>query len=81
MTIEKHDLVHDLPEHRESIHALKMEDAHFLRLFEEYHDVTHEVRDIEENNNNVSDDHIEALKHKRAHLKDALYAIILEHEK
>ena len=47
MLDEKHDLVHELPEHRDTIHRLKMENAHFARLFEEYHEVDHEVHRIE----------------------------------
>ena len=34
MLNEKHDLIHELPEHRETIHNLKMTDDHFARLFE-----------------------------------------------
>jgi len=36
---EKHDLIHELPEHRERIHDLKMNDHHFARLFDEYHEL------------------------------------------
>ena len=36
MLTEKHDLIHELPEHREKIHELKMNNNHFARLFEEY---------------------------------------------
>jgi uncharacterized protein YdcH (DUF465 family) len=38
MTIEKHDLHHEFPEYKEEIHRLKMNDAHFRRFFDEYHD-------------------------------------------
>ena len=36
---EKHDLIHELPEHREAIHNLKMTNNHFACLFEEYHEI------------------------------------------
>lgn len=78
MTIDKHDFVHDFPEHRETITKLKETDAHFLKLFDEYHDITHEVHNIETNNINVSDEHFETLKIKRSHLKDELYQMILK---
>ena len=47
MLSEKHDLVHELPEHRDTIHNLKMTNNHFARLFDEYHVVDHEVHRIE----------------------------------
>ena len=53
--LTKHDLVHEFPELRERIHALKMSDAHFARLFEQYHEVDHEVHRIETGAENTSD--------------------------
>lgn len=78
--IEKHDLLHELPEHRDTIHLLKMGDAHFSKLFSAYHDVEHEVHRIENEGNNTSDDYIEARKVERLKLKDELYQMILKHE-
>lgn len=75
---EKHDLVHEFPEHREKIHALKVSDQHFARLFDEYHDVEHRVRRAEEGVENFSDEHMEELKKTRLKLKDELYAIIIK---
>lgn len=80
MNVEKHDLIHDLPEHKESIHDLKTENAHFAKLFEEYHTVTHEIHGIETKDVNVSDEHFEELKIKRAKLKDELYQMIQAYE-
>lgn len=77
MTIEKHDLIHEFPEHREIIHTLKMNDRHFAKLFDEYHEVDHEVHRIEQGVENTSDAYLEECKKKRLHLKDQLYAIIL----
>ncbi len=76
MMNEKHDLVHELPEYRDTIHELKMSDNHFARLFNEYHDADHEVHRIETGAENTSDDYLEECKKKRLHLKDELYAII-----
>ena len=45
---EHHDLVHELPEFREKIHELKVSNNHFAKLFDEYHEVDHEVRRIEQ---------------------------------
>ena len=43
MTIEHHDLIHEFPELRERIHELKIGDAHFRKLFDEYHELTSEI--------------------------------------
>lgn len=74
---EKHDLLHEFPEHKERIHELKMSNNHFAKLFDEYHEIEHEVRRIEEGNETPSDEYTEELKKKRLKLKDDLYAIII----
>lgn len=79
MTLEKHDLLHEFPEYKNEIHQLKMDNRHFAKLFEEYHEVDHEIHRIEQGVENTSDDYIESLKKKRLFLKDELYAMIREH--
>ncbi len=73
---EKHDLIHEFPEHRERIHDLKMADHHFARLFDEYHELEHQVRRIEEGVETTSDNYLEDLKKKRLKLKDLLYVML-----
>jgi uncharacterized protein YdcH (DUF465 family) len=73
---EKHDLIHEFPEHRERIHELKISDHHFSRLFEEYHELEHQVRRIEEGVEVTSDNYLEDLKKKRLKLKDLLYVML-----
>ena len=34
MPLEKHDLIHELPEFKDEIHALKMSNNHFAKMFE-----------------------------------------------
>ena len=76
MLIEKHDLVHELPEYRETIHNLKMSNRHFSRLFEEYHEVDHEIHRIETDGGNTSDEYLRERKKKRLQLKDELFQMI-----
>ena len=76
MLTEKHDLVHELPEHRDRIHELKMSNNHFARLFEEYHEVDHEIHRIETGIENTSDDYLEGRKKRRLYLKDELFRMI-----
>lgn len=73
MTIEKHNLVDELPEFREKIHHLKTTDHHFARLFNEYHSVDHEVLRLEQGVEVSSDDYLEEKKKQRLHLKDQLF--------
>lgn len=76
MSIEKHDLIHELPEYRDRIHELKMSDHHFARLFDEYHELDHEVRRIEEGAEPTADDYLEEQKKKRLSLKDQLLGML-----
>lgn len=73
---EHHDLIHELPEFRDKIHELKVSNAHFARLFDEYHELDHEVRRIEQGVETPSDAYLEDQKKKRLHLKDQLYAML-----
>ncbi len=73
---EHHDLLHEFPEHKDRIHALKTSDHHFARLFDEYHEVDKEIRRIEQQIETPPDHYVEALKKKRLRLKDELYEMI-----
>ncbi len=74
---EKHDLAHELPEHREKINQLKQNNQHFARLFSQYNDLDEQVRKIEEGFENTSDEFIEGLKKQRLQLKDELFNILI----
>lgn len=77
MGIEHHDLVHEFPEHREKIHALKMSNAHFAKLFDEYHVVTKDVERLEGEGVPVPDEVLETQKKERVQLKDQLYSMLV----
>lgn len=74
---EKHDLIHELPEHKERIHQLKISDEYFAKLFDEYHELDHEILRMEEGIETPSDDVLEELKKKRLYLKDQLFSMII----
>jgi len=76
MEPQQHDLVHEFPEYKDRIHALKTGNAHFAKLFEEYHEVNREVLRIEQDIEPVSDEYAEGMKKKRLLLKDQLYAML-----
>ncbi len=73
---EKHDLIHELPEHKERIHELKTQNQHFSHLFDEYHKLEHSIRRIEEGVEVTSDDYLEQLKKQRLQAKDSLFNMI-----
>jgi uncharacterized protein YdcH (DUF465 family) len=73
---EHHDLLHELPEYKDKIHELKTSNAHFAKLFDQYHEVDHEVRRIEQGVETPSDDYAEEVKKKRLALKDELFQML-----
>ncbi|HHJ18295.1 MAG TPA: DUF465 domain-containing protein [Gammaproteobacteria bacterium] len=75
---EKHDLIHEFPEYKQRIHELKTQNTHFARLFDEYHELDHKVRRIEEEIEPTSDEYLETQKKKRLKLKDTLFGMIQE---
>jgi len=80
MLNEKHDLIHELPEYRDTIHQLKTTDHHFARLFDEYHELDHEIHRIETGVETPSDEYLEERKLQRLNLKDQLFEIIKKSE-
>ncbi|WP_339721843.1 DUF465 domain-containing protein [uncultured Paraglaciecola sp.] len=81
MNIEKHTLLNDFPDHHHTIRHLKMNDNHFAKLFDEYHEIAGEVHAIEESNQPVADEYLETLKKRRVHLKDELFTLVVQKEK
>ena len=76
MIIDRHSLAKELPEYKEQIRQLKMENRHFAKLADEYHDLDNEIIRIEEGVENTSDDYIDTLKKKRLNLKDQLFDML-----
>lgn len=74
--IENHSLALELPEYKDTIHALKLSDAHFAKLFDDYHTKDKEIHRIEQGVEVSSDEYIEALKKQRLQLKDTLFAML-----
>ncbi|WP_339844794.1 YdcH family protein [uncultured Halopseudomonas sp.] len=80
MSLEKHDLIHEMPESKEAIHHLKTSNNHFAKLFEEYHEVDHAVHRFETGAESASDEYLDTLKKQRLNLKDQLAGMIREFE-
>jgi uncharacterized protein YdcH (DUF465 family) len=76
MSVEKHTLLQDFPDHHHTIRHLKMHDRHFARLFDEYHELDHKVRRFETGVEHTTDEDVHALKTQRVNLKDELFAMV-----
>lgn len=74
--MERHDLLHEFPDYQEKIHELKVSDQHFRKLFDEYHELEHQIHRINTDMEIVTDEHAHELKGKLLFLKDELFAII-----
>ena len=55
---------------------LKTSDTHSAKIFDEYHELDHQVRRIEEGVKTTSDEYIEGPKKERLLLKDRLFEMI-----
>jgi uncharacterized protein len=75
MTIDNHSLNNEFPLHRDRIHQLKLNNHHFARLANEYHEIDKEIHNIEQDFK-TSDAYLEDLKKKRLSLKDEIYKLI-----
>jgi len=70
--VDNHSLAQDLPEFKEAIHDLKMNDAHFSRILANYEELDKEIVRAEQGLEHVPDLELDALKMKRVQLKDDL---------
>ncbi len=73
-----HEIPDEFPEYKDKIHDLKMNDGHFARLFDEYHELNREIHRIEAAGINTSDEEFENLKLVRLRLKDEIYQMLHE---
>lgn len=71
-----HELAEEFPEHKERIHKLKTADAHFARLFDNYHELNRSVHRAETNIEPVDDSTMQSMRKQRMELKDRLYAML-----
>ena len=77
MSVDHHDLIHEFPEMKRRIHELKLADAHFRQLFDEYHILTRSVENMENEVTPVATQTEEQAKIRRVHLKDQLYKMLV----
>lgn len=71
-----HELAEEFPEHANRMHELKQSDAHFARLFDQYHEANRSVHRAETNVEPLEELAEVALRKERAHLKDEIWRIL-----
>ena len=74
--MERHSLVQEFPEHQEKISQLKIENAHFRKLFDEYHEIEHQIHRMNTGEEIVIDEFAHKVKTKFLHLKDELVSYL-----
>lgn len=78
MTHTPHELAEDFPEHVEKIHDLKLSNAHFSRLADEYHVLNRSIHRAESGTEPVSEFVETEMRKNRMALKDEIAAILAE---
>lgn len=76
MSHTPHELAEEFPNHVDKMHKLKLENAHFAKLFDAYHDVNRAVHRAETGLEPTDDAHETALRKERGRLKDEIYAVL-----
>jgi len=74
MSHTPHELAEEFPEHADTLHALKTSDAHFARLFEDYHTLNREIHRAETDVQPMDDFALEDLKKRRLAMLDEIKA-------
>lgn len=76
MSNTPHELHDEFPAEAEKIHALKLSNAHFARLAEEYHELNRQVHRAETGVEPVDQFAEVEMRKKRAALKDEIYRML-----
>lgn len=70
-----------LHEYKDEIHELKMNDAHFARIFDKHNELDQKIEDAEASRVILTDVELEILKKEKLLLKDEAYKMILDYKK
>lgn len=70
-----------LHEYRDIISKLKVDNAHFAKIFEKHNELDQKITDVDEGREHMSDLDRDALKKEKLKLKDEAYAMIVAYKK
>ena len=71
-----HELAEEFPEHVSKMHELKTGNAHFAKLFDEYHELNRAIHRAETNIEPTDEFHMEDMRKQRLKLKDEIYGML-----
>jgi len=70
-----------LHEYRDIVSKLKVENAHFAKIFEKHNELDDLITEVEEGRKPMDDLELERLKKEKLRLKDEAYAMIIKYKK
>ena len=70
-----------LHEYREIISKIKVDNAHFAKIFEKHNELDQKITDVEEGREHLSDLELETMKKEKLRLKDEAYSMIVAYKK
>ena len=71
-----HELAEEFPEHVDKMHEMKGANAHFAKLFDEYHELNRAIHRAETDVEPTDDFHMEDMRKQRLKLKDEIYGML-----
>jgi uncharacterized protein YdcH (DUF465 family) len=74
MTHTPHELAEEFPAESDAIHALKLVDAHFAKLCDEYHVINRDIHRAETNVEPTDALHEQEMRKLRLSLKDQIWS-------
>ena len=78
MSHTPHELMEEFPDQVDAMHALKESNAHFAKLFDEYHTVNRAIHRAETDVEPTDDIHMGEMRKQRMALKDQIAAALRE---
>lgn len=78
MSHTPHELHEEFPDHADLMTKLKIEDAHFARLADEYHEINRAVHRAETDVEPTDDFHMTEMRKQRMVLKDEIWSMLSE---
>ncbi|MFY0692514.1 MAG: DUF465 domain-containing protein [Paracoccaceae bacterium] len=76
MTHTPHELAEEFPDKVDKIHTLKETDAHFRKLFDEYHEINRAIHRAETFTEPTDQFHEEDMRKQRLRLKDEIAGLL-----
>ena len=76
MSHTPHELIEEFPDMVETMQALKQSDAHFAKLYDEYHVINRAIHRAETDVEPTDDLHMSQMRKERMLLKDQINAVL-----